>query len=299
MFGTPSQLARSCLVGLSLFLCCFSNSLASVDVCEQPTAYSHLSVAHYNCEKSLLERGLGDIKQKNNDFDLFFRLNSNWTTGAGHRYTILDVDPLELQTNGHLHTFFLPLHRESQSDHKSLRFSIAPALSASSNVMKDPREYDADAFQLVAALVWSREISDRVTVRYGVCGDHRFGNFEIYPSVSVDFQPDSDWTITLGFPMSQLSYQASTSLSSSLQITPNGHEWYVKDKSMEKQSSVVYEAWLLEWTISWLAHERFMVKAGVGRQFENRYEMTLLNEDRVRVHADSVIRLGVALTWRF
>lgn len=299
MFGTPSQLVRNCLVGLWLSLCSFSNGLASVDVCQQPTSYSHVSVAHYYDKKSSLERGQGNVKQKNYNFDLLFRLSDNWAVGAGHRYTILNVEPLELQANGHLHTFFLPLHRESQSDHKSFRLSIAPTLSASSNIMKDPREYNADAFQLIAALVWSRKLSDRAIVRYGVCGDHRFGNFEIYPSVSVDLHPDSDWIIRLGFPTSQLTYQVSTNLTSSLQIAPDGNEWSVKDKSLERQSIVVYESWLLEWTVSWLAHEHFTVKAGVGKQFKNRYEMTLLNNDRVRLHTDPVIRLGVALTWRF
>jgi hypothetical protein len=298
MFGTPSQLVRSWLVGSWLFLCSYSNALASVDVCQEPAAFSHVSVAHHYHENSTLERGLGGIRQKNNNFDLLFRL-SDWTVGAGHRYTILNVEPLELQANGHLHTFFLPLHRVSQSDNRSFRLSIAPALSASSNVMKDPDEYDADAFQLVAALAWSRQPTKRLTVRYGICGDHRFGNFQVYPLLSVDLQPDSDWTVRLGFPMSQLTYLVSTSLNTSLRIAPDGNEWYVKDKSLEKQSSLVYKAWLLEWSFSWTPNEHFMVKAGVGKQFNNSYEMTLLNDDRVQLDADPVTRLGAALTWRF
>ena len=34
-------------------------------------------------------------------------------------------------------------------------------------------------------------------------------------------------------------------------------------------------------------------------EFENKYEMTLLNEDRVKFRGDPVTRLGVALAWRF
>lgn len=299
MFRSLSQLVRGCLAGMSLFLCCFSNSLGSVDVCQQPAAHSHLSIAYYDHEKSSLERGIGKAKQENYDFDLQFRLSDNWTVGAGHRYTILNIVPLELQTNGHLHTFFVPLHRQSQSDRKGFRLSIAPALSASSNVMGDFGEYNSDAFQLLAALVWSRQLSDRVILRYGVCGDHRFGNYEIYPSVSVDLQPNADWTIKLGFPTSQLAYQVSTSFASSLRITPDGNEWHVKDKSLEMQSQAVYEAWLLEWAVIWQVHKHLMVTAAVGRQFENKYEMTLLNEDRVKFRGDPVTRLGVALAWRF
>ena len=299
MFGTPSQLVRSSIAVACLTLFSFSSGLASVDVCQQPNASSHISLAHYFQEKSTLDPGFGEIGQKNYNFDLLVGLGDDWSIGASHRYTILDTVPLELQTNGHLHTFSLPLHKESESEHKSFRVSIAPTLSASSNVMKDPDEYNADAFQLLAAMVWSRQPSDRVTVRYGVCGDHRFGEFEIYPLVSVDLQPGSDWAIRLGFPTSQLTYHVSTNLTSSLLIAPNGNEWFVRDKSLEKQSNVVYGAWLIEWTLSWFVHEHFLVTTSVGQQFKNRYEMTLLNEDRVRLHSDPVIRLGMALTWRF
>jgi len=282
---------------LSLF--CFSNSLAGVDICRQPTVYSQLSIAYDKHEESSFESGIGETKQENVNFDLLFKLNDNWAFGAGHRYTILNVEPLELQTNGHLHTFFLPLHRQSQSDRKSFRFSIAPALSASSNVMRNPGEYQVDALQLLAALVWSRQLSDRMSLRYGVCGDHRFGRYEIYPLISVAWQPHADWTVELGFPASQLTYRVSASLTSSLRIAPDGNEWYVRDKSLQKRTRLVYEARMLEWAFNWQAHEHIVMTASVGRQFHNRYEMTLLDDSRVRLSSDAVTRIGAALAWRF
>ena len=293
------NVVRSCLTGMCLSLFCFSNSLAGVDICRQPTVYSQLSIAYYKHEKSSFESGIGETKQENVNFDLLFKLNDNWAFGAGHRYTILNVEPLELQTNGHLHTFFLPLHRQSQSDRKSFRFSIAPALSASSNVMRNPGEYQVDALQLLAALVWSRQLSDRMSLRYGVCGDHRFGRYEIYPLISVAWQPHADWTVELGFPASQLTYRVSRSLTSSLRIAPDGNEWYVRDKSLQKRSRLVYEARMLEWAFNWQAHEHIVMTASVGRQFHNRYEMTLLDDSRVRLSSDAVTRIGAALAWRF
>lgn len=293
------QLARNCLTGMAFSLCCFSNSSASVDICQQPTAYSHLSIAYYNQQQSYLDQSNGKTRQENYEFDLLFELSNNWMLGAGHRYTILKFDPLVPQTNGHLHTFFLPLHRQSNSDRKSFRFSIAPALSASSNVMKDPGEYNNDAVQVLAALIWSTQLSDQMILHYGVCGDHRFGNYEIYPSVGVDFRPNADWTIELGFPTSQLTYKVSSSLTSSLRIAPDGNEWYVEDRGLEKQSQVVHEAWMFEWAVNWQAHKHFMVTASIGRRFQNRYEMTLLDESRVTLRSDPVTRMGAALAWRF
>jgi hypothetical protein len=293
------RLLRSCAIGMCISLSCLSISLAGVDVCQQPTAFSHLSIAYYNHEESAIERSIGETNQENYNFDLQFELNENWAFGVGHRYVILNIDPIELQTNGHLHTFFLPLHKQSQSDGQSFRFSIAPALSASSNVMKDPSEYSADALQLLAALVWSRKLSERATFRYGICGDHRFGNYEVYPLISVDWQPHADWVIELGFPTTRLTYQVSRNITSSLRIAPDGNEWYVKTKSLEKRSRVIYEASLVEWAFNWQAQKHFAITASIGRQFHNRYAVTLQDESQVRLSSDSVTRIGAALEWRF
>lgn len=292
-------LVRGCPVGVCISLLCPSNGLASVDICQQPADYSHLSVAYYNHSKSSFAGDIGQSNQENQNFDLLFKLNETWAFGVGHRYDILDVDPIELQTNGHLHTSFFPLHKQSESDSKSFRFSIAPALSASSNVLNDPGEYSADTFQLLAALVWSRNLSEEATLRYGVCGDNRFGSYEIYPSISIGWRPHADWIIELGFPTTRLTYQPLQNVSLSLRIAPDGNEWHVKNKSMEKQSQLIYEASLIEWASNWQVHKQLTITASVGRLFHNRYDVTLLDDSQVRLSGDAVTRIGAALAWRF
>jgi hypothetical protein len=258
-----------------------------------------LSIAYYDYEETSLERSLGETNRESYSTDLLFNSNNNWVYGAGHRSAILNVDRLELQTNGYLHTFFFPVHKLSQSDNNSFRFSIAPALSASSNVTKDPNEYTADALQLLVALVWGWQRSDRLGLRFGICGDHRFGEYHVYPVFSVNWQPHPDWIIEFGFPTSQVSHQVTKSLTSLLRIVPNGNEWYVKDKSLNKHSQLIHQAYLLEWAFNWQTHRNFMLTASVGREFHSRYEMTLLNENRVRLSSDSATRVGMALSWFF
>ena len=162
-----------------------------------------------------------------------------------------------------------------------------------------PGSDTADAFQFLAALVWGRQLSDRLRLRYGICGDHRFGSYRIYPLISVDWRPHPDWTVELGFPTSQLSYRVLTDLTSLLRIAPDGNEWYVKDKELEKQSQLVYEAYTVEWAFNWQAHKDLLLTASVGRQFHQRYEATLLDGSRVHRSGDSGTRVGVALSWRF
>ena len=294
-----SRLIPICLAAMCMFLSCSLSSVASVDICRQPTVASHLSIAYYDHDRSFIDGGNATTDQENLNSELHFKLSDRLALGIGHQYTILNADLIEPQTNGHLHTIFLPLHRTIRSDRGSIRFSIAPALSASSNAISDPGSYNSDALQLLVALVWNRRISDQFNLRYGICGDHRFGRFTIYPSIGVDWQPHADWTIELGFPSSQITYQVSKSLNSSLRIAPAGNEWYVRDRLLQKHSQFIYEALLLEWAFSWKAYEHIVISTSVGRQFHNRYELTLMDDSRVRIHSDPVTRIGAALEWRF
>jgi hypothetical protein len=290
---------RAFAVGVCLLLMCPSSSLAGVDVCQQPSDYSHMSVAYYKHEDSAVAGGTARARQERYDFDLQFGLNENWQLGIAHRYVILDVDPIDLQTNGHLHTLFFPVHRLGGSDSSSFRFSIAPSLSASSNVMKDPAAYSTDTFHLLAAVVWSRKLSEQATLRYGVCGDNSFGRYEIYPSIGIDWRPHADLTVELGFPTTRLTYQAQPNINLSLRISPDGNEWHVESRDMERQSQLISQATLLELEINWQARKRLTIIASIGRLFNNRYDVTLVDDTRVRLSHDPVTRIGAGLEWRF
>jgi hypothetical protein len=288
------------LACLCIYFICLSSALASVDVCQDPTAYSHLSIALDRHSDSTIDQVPGAIGQENRNFDLIFSTaEDDLLFGAGHRYTIFDIDPLQPGTNGHLHTFYLPLHKLTGDDRQSFRASFAPALSASSNVFDNRSKFSNDAVQFLAALVWSSRFSDRTSLRYGICGDHRFGDYQVYPVLSVQWQAHPDWAMQLGFPTSWLSYQISKRSSSMLRIMPDGNEWYVLDRSLSNPSRFVYESYALEWDFNWELRESFTITASVGRQFDNRFEMTLVDQSRVRLSSDTVTRVGVALEWNF
>jgi len=296
---TSAQLVRTCLISASLFLPCITNASTSAEVCQEPGPESQLSIAYYDHEQSRLGTSGGTSDLENFSTDFLYNTTNQWIYGFGHRATILNVEGLDLQTNGYLHTFFVPVHKLSRSDNRTLRFSIAPALSGSSNVTKDPDEYSTDALQLLAALIWERPLNERWAFSYGICGDHRFGNYRVYPAVSASWQPHPSWGVEFGFPRSRLSFQVSRSLESVLQIEPNGNKWYVKDKSLQTYSQLLYEAYLLEWAFNWQAHEHFILSASIGREFDRHYELTLLDEGVVDLPGDVSTRIGVELAWIF
>lgn len=67
---------------------------------------SHLSITYYKYESTLFENNLGEFSRESYSTDLLFSPNNNWIIGGEHRSATLNVDRLELQTNGYLHTFF-------------------------------------------------------------------------------------------------------------------------------------------------------------------------------------------------
>ena len=121
----------------------------------------------------------------------------------------------------------------------------------------------------------------------------------MYPLLGVSWEPNPDWNVQLGFPNSHVSYQLSDRLSTQLRFAPDGNEWQVFDRSLAIRSQFVYEAYALEWAIDWDLLENFTLSASVGRQFDNQYEMTVLDQSRVHLTADDVTRIGAALEWRF
>jgi hypothetical protein len=295
-----AKLLRGGFASACLVCATHSVAVAAVSVCADPAERSSLSLAFAEHGKSAIDPGPGDTNQKNHELDLIFRGSSSKAfVGAGHNYTVLDINGIVPETNGHLHTTFFVLHMLKTFDGGELRISIAPTLSASSNAMRNLDEYAGDAFQLLGAVVWRQHISEQWSWRFGLCGDHRFGDYQLYPLISAHWRPNADWMIQLGFPTSQLRYQVSTRLASRLRIMPDGNEWFVLDAGLTNSSQFIYEAYALEWIFDWQVHEKFSLSASIGRQLDSHYEMTLLDGTRARLQSDSVTRIGASLEWRF
>ena len=152
---------------------------------------------------------------------------------------------------------------------------------------------------MLGAVVWRRQLSEQSTLRYGLCGDSRFGGYEVYPTASVDWQLNADLSVELGFPTTRLTYALSDTLRSSLQVAPAGNGWHVRSADFAESSDVEFEATLLEWSFRWELRERLSLMASIGRLFDGRYEATLSDDRRVRASAKEATRLGASIAWRW
>ncbi len=269
---------------------------AEVSVCGDPAAASYVAGAFARHDRSALREHAGATEQENQDLDLLIASPSRpLSYGFGHRYVIFDFTGIEPQTNGHLHSSFVPLHWQRNN----LRLSAAAALSASSNVLGHPREYETGALQLLFAVVAQKEIGRQLAIRYGLCGDHRFGDYRIYPAAGIEWRPHPDWALELGFPRTRIAYTVTSALETSVQVAPDGNEWLVKNRDFSAESELLYEAVALEWITAWQPGTRLTLAVSLGRQLRNRYEMTLASGERVAVSGQPADRVGIELRWRF
>lgn len=269
---------------------------AGASVCGDPETSSYAAAEFVYHEQSALRGYAGATDQENQNLDLLAATPSGrFSYGFGHRYMIFDFSGIELQTNAHLHTSFVPLHWQTDG----LRLSAAAALSTSSNVLSHPQEYESETLQLLFAAVATKEFNERLAFAYGVCGDHRFGEYLVYPVAEVVWRPHPDWTLEIGFPETRIAYAVTGELQSSLQIAPDGNEWHVKNSDFSAESDFVYEALALEWITEWTPANRLTFALSLGRQLQNRYEMTLADEQPVSLSSASAGRVGFELRWRF
>lgn len=269
---------------------------ASVAVCDDPGIYSFAAGAFTWHEQSALREHAGATNQQNEDLDvLVIPPSKSFSYGFGHRYTTFDFSGIEPQTNAHLHTSFVPLHWRRDG----LRLSAAVALSASSNVMGHPQEYESEPLQLLFGIVARREVGRQLAINYGICGDHRFGEYTVYPVAAIDWRPHPDWRLELGFPKTRIEHSLSGQLTTSIQVAPDGNEWHVKNRDFSAESHFVYEAVALEWITAWQPVPRLTLAVSLGRQLRNRYEMTLASGERAFGSGEPAGRVGFDVRWRF
>ena len=243
----------------------------------------------------MLAHEVGQTEQKNQDLRILANASRNIAVGFSHRYTKFDFAGIDPQTNAHLHQSAFPLHwRRSK-----LRVAIAPTVSASSNVLGHPRKYGSDTYQVSLALVWQRRLAEAVSARYGLCGDDSLGDYRLYPAAGIEWRPHPDWKMDLGFPVSSITYRIGNSLSTELRLAPDGGEWHVMNRDFDAESLFIYESWAAEWRLAVEAGSHLVVAASFGRQFRNRFEMTLLSGERIAIEGDDANRIGAEVQWRF
>lgn len=287
-----------CLVIMVSMLC--SHAHAASSPCHVPPENSQVTFsAESGQNRSFDIAPNSDVSLKRYHFSIYPRARDRKVTvGYGHQYSIVDIDtlfPSETSpvANGHLHTLYVPIDLAGEA----WQLRLQPALSVSSNLLKKPGNIGADAWQPNVALL--RQFGDSPESGWvaGFCGDHRFGDYRVYPSISWNRQ-HGRWSLRIGWPDTAIKASIRESLSTGLRIGPAGNRWFVHD-SDAGDSLFIHEAWRAEWYLDWRFARSWRVNMNLGKLLENRYEFELENGAWFQDDTDSPLQARVGIIWHF
>jgi len=144
--------------------------------------------------------------------------------GFNFRYTIAGLESINAMTNGHMHTWDFPLEGRIDNTNSNLYYNITPALSVSSNALKNPQLIDSDSLQFYSGVVYKKNISSENAWLLGFRSDHRFGSYKAYPVVGVCMQLARDWSLQLALPDFKIVNNINSKFSLKLFAKPVGNQ---------------------------------------------------------------------------
>lgn len=243
--------------------------------------------------------GKGSIEGRRSGLALQWDSGFGLVLGLGHEYNSLDIQldaaGTEPATNGDLHTLYASVAWDWSFSGGSLRLALAPAVSASSNAIKEPDQLDGDSAQLWAAAVVALEAS-RGEWLLGAARDHRFGEARTYPVAGWRWHRPP-WHLRLAYPDVLLARELGDSWRLGLSLAPDGNEWQAFDDDLERGEAFVREAWLAELRLSRSWGERFEMALSAGWFWDQHWRFSLAEGGSLRAGSDDSYALGLHLQW--
>ena len=218
--------------------------------------------------------------------------------GYSHQYDSLDIDLAEdeVLSNGHHHTIAIPVHWHRRlDDGDEVSLSLAPALSVSSNVLKDLDLADSDAVQLWGSALY-RISGAHVDWLLGLNHDYRFGEGKVYPVVGGEWANEAT-TVRITYPDITANWQFSERWSLDASVLPDGNLWRVWDRDREIDSDFEREAWRAELALIYGLPRgwSFGLTAGYSWNVSWKFEREALGI--ARPGAESQVTAGLYIGW--
>jgi hypothetical protein len=280
------------------------DATADIRFCAQAPVGRHVEVKYAEFETASQERlSSFTVKALRYEFDAILLKKefgeSNLFIGAGHRYTPFDFERLEPLTNGDLHTIYLPIHLVKPVNQGVFHFAASPALSVSSNVLKNLDLVHKNDLQLWLAAAYEYPLSEKVNLLLGLCADHRFGHYRAYPVAGIKWSPTENWIFRLSYPDVEVSYWPFARFKLSFSVSPDGNEWHVYDKSLSRSSYFQYESVRAEIGGTWLISKAFSLGLSAGKQFNNYFRFMLADNSRITTETGTISFVSLTLDWAF
>ena len=234
-------------------------------------------------------------------------LNSVWvldrdrhhvkSIGFNFRYTIVDLESIDAMTNGHLHTWDFPFEGRLRNTGSELFYNMTPAISVSSNALKNPQLIHGDGLQLYTGVVYKKSLSHNSAWLLGFMSDHRFGEYRAYPVVGVCMQPAKGWSLQLALPDFSIMKRINSAFNLKLFAEPIGSQWHVFSKDTRRESDFIYSAIAIGLSAQWQIGASFNLSLGLEKQTNRQFSFVLDDNSFIESKAES--SMGMMLKGEF
>ena len=224
--------------------------------------------------------------------------DSSAVLGFGHEYNALAIAQPGLpepQTNGDLHTLHLASQWRSKLAGGDFRVAAAPAVSVSSNALKNPDVLNSDSLQLWGAALYSRSAGG---VRWilGAARDFRFGEGRVYPVAGFEWHHET-LSLRATYPDIQLTWRLSGRWVLKGELAPDGNAWQAFRRDLREEDGFYREAWAAQLGLVHRFGNGLQVGFLAGLHWDQRWQYRLQNGDLATPRGDSSAFLGVHLGW--
>ena len=265
---------------------------------------SQLAVTYAKAEQSCLENcNDGQLAMTIRALSSVWLLSSepsySMALGVEFEYTAMDFDSINPMTNGHLHTWSLPLSWQMNHNQHAVFYNITPAISVSSNVLRNPDLADRQSLQLNATVIYRRDLLPEQQWLAGIAADHRFGEFRVYPVAGFVWRAEDDWVIQLAFPDSFIQKALNKRLKLELYAGPRGNQWHVYSKDKSRKSNLGYQSVVAGVSTTWQLPPLFEVKLNLERSTAREIGLTLDDNSALNstVEAATAVMLSTSMTF--
>jgi hypothetical protein len=206
--------------------------------------------------------------------------------GFNFRYTIVDLQPIDAMTNGHLHTWDFPFEGRLRNTESEWLYNVAPAISVSSNGLKNPEIIGSDGLQLYAGMAYKKHIASDRAWYLGFRSDHRFGSYKAYPVGGICMQTN-DWELQLAVPDFRIAKRFNSGFSLKFIIEPVGNQWKVFSEDITRESNFTYNAIETGLSAIWKPGKSMNVSLDIENQTNRRLKFALDDNSFVETKVES------------
>ena len=217
----------------------------------------------------------------------------DFDAGLDYQYTRYEYEGLDSR-NRDLHRIQFPVSFVWRDSDREVQGFVAPGISTSSNVLRNPLDrLTSDDFHVAGRIEVAKQRGQAGSWMAGLAYDRAFGKPRLYPRFGLAWTTPNGLEVDLVFPEPAVRYQVSERQRLTATLFPAGHQWHVVTDDLGDEFAYRFEALRSELAWSYRFWRNFSVDLSLGYEFSRRHRLEDAAGDVIA--ADAVDELMVSI----